>query len=197
MPDTMAHAFEPGGPNTFAFTEAELKSGAIEATKMAAIAAEFRLSGLVLLRDVIPTPLLAAVEPRLEEDLLRQLLQPDEQAGGWGVTWPADGPAPGHYGTYLPKHLPFFAPEIHANTVVEAVVEELLAGPGFYMVSAGGNCALPGSGTQYIHSDGSHIWKTREDAVWFCMKNEARALCSSAPCGILPCVLPLCLFCFE
>ena len=26
---------------------------------------------------------------------------------------------------------------------------------------------------------------------------EARAVCSSAPCGILPCVLPLCLFCFE
>ena len=26
---------------------------------------------------------------------------------------------------------------------------------------------------------------------------EALALCSSAPCGILPCVLPLCLLCFE
>ena len=36
---------------------------------------------------------------------------------------------------------------MHANPVVEAVVEHLLGGPGFFMISAGGNCALlkPGS----------------------------------------------------
>ena len=53
---------------------------------------------------------------------------------------------------------------MHANPVVEAVVEHLLGGPGFFMISAGGNCALPGSGTQWLHSDGSHMWKSKAEA---------------------------------
>eukprot|EP01046_Picozoa_sp_COSAG06_P010515 COSAG06_NODE_575_length_14056_cov_25.763345_10_plen_500_part_00 len=168
MPDTMAHAFPSGSPDAFSFTPSELRSGDIEHCKLSALAEAFRTSGLVLLRDVIPADTLAAVEPRLDEDLLRQLLRPTtERAGrrGWEVTWSADSPTPGHFGTYLPKHLPWFSPEVHANVVVEAVVEELLGGPGFFMVSAGGNCALPGSGTQLIHSDGSHLWKTKQEAV--------------------------------
>eukprot|EP01047_Picozoa_sp_COSAG01_P049503 COSAG01_NODE_4914_length_4629_cov_110.104636_1_plen_129_part_00 len=117
-----------------------------------AIRSCFEQHGLVLLQDVISTTVLGSLVPRLEEDVLRQLL--DENGR---VTWTRDMKAPGHYGTLVPKCLSYMHPDIHANRWVEEVVESLLGGPGFFMVSAGGNCALPGSGTQWLHTDGSHI----------------------------------------
>jgi hypothetical protein len=156
----LAPAFVGGGANTFTFSEAELSTGCISQSKLAAIEAEFLATGLVLLVDVIPKHKLAALVPRVEEDLLRQLIDPDGK-----VTWKDDMGTPGHYGTYCPKHLPWLTPEVHANRVVETVVEQLLGGPGFFMISAGGNAALPGSGTQWIHTDGSHRWKTRAESL--------------------------------
>ena len=70
-------AFEPGGANTFAFSEEELGTGNVSTSKLAAIEAEFSATGLVLLADVIPPHKLAALVPRVEEDLLRQLIGPD------------------------------------------------------------------------------------------------------------------------
>lgn len=156
----LSPAFVPGGSNTFSFSESELRTGKVSESKLMAIEKEFQATGLVLLVDVIPKHLLAALVPRVEEDLLRQLISPQGE-----VTWEVDMPTPGHYGTYFPKHLPWFTPEVHANRVVETVVEQLLGGAGFFMISAGGNAALPGSGTQWIHTDGSHRWKTREDSL--------------------------------
>jgi hypothetical protein len=153
-------AFVPGGANTFTFSEAELATGRVDEAKLAAMEQEFLESGLVLLVDVIPPPLLDALVPRVEEDLLRQLFSAEGE-----VTWSADMGTPGHYGTYCPKHLPWLTPEVHANRVVEGVVEHLLGGAEFFMISAGGNAALPGSGTQWIHSDGSHRYKTREESL--------------------------------
>ena len=47
---------------------------------------------------------------------------------------------------------------------IEACISYIL-GPGARLVSAGGNCALPGCGTQYLHMDGGHRWKTPESAA--------------------------------
>eukprot|EP01052_Picozoa_sp_SAG31_P001456 SAG31_NODE_49_length_30599_cov_15.615016_16_plen_230_part_00 len=118
-----------------------------------------------VLNDVIPHCALDSLRPRLEEDVLRQLLSYKEVGSSrLCCTWTADMKTPGHYGTLCPKHHPHLRPEIHANPTVESVVEHLLGGPGFFMISAGGNCALPGSGYQALHSDGSHIWKSEAEA---------------------------------
>jgi hypothetical protein len=152
-------ASEYGRANEFTFSAAECADGIITPNKLSEIEKRFREHGLVLLKEVIPRDILSSIRPRLEEDLLRQLIGEDGK-----VSWTAGMGTPGHYGTYIPKHKPWVHPDVHANRVVEAVVETLLGGPGFFMVSAGGNCALPGSGAQDLHSDGSHMWKTQQAA---------------------------------
>lgn len=86
-----------GEPNAFRFSSAD--ECGIQPSKMAAIRSCFEQHGLVLLQDVISTTVLGSLVPRLEEDVLRQLL--DENGR---VTWTRDMKAPGHYGTLVPAH---------------------------------------------------------------------------------------------
>jgi hypothetical protein len=68
-------AFTHGNFDAFRFSRAELDGVApIDPADLEQIAERFYRTGLVLLADVLPCELLDTLKPRLEEDVLRQLL---------------------------------------------------------------------------------------------------------------------------
>ena len=127
---------------------------------LAAVRQEFDRSGFVVLDGVLSAPSVLAM---LKGDL-RTLVELQAVENVLGGAWPDDIPTsdrsaeglpplfhPGHGGASQPRTTPWLTRDLIAHPAVEAVVEELIGGPGAALVSLSGNTAFPGCGTQYLH----------------------------------------------
>jgi hypothetical protein len=111
-----------------------------------------------VLEDVIPTTVLASLAPVALAEAAAMVAH-----GAWDIRGVGQM-GQGHLQQGLPRSGAFVHSDVVANPIIEQVAHAILrdvAVLGFY----GGNCSMPGSGTQPLHSDGHWCWQTPELAA--------------------------------
>ncbi len=96
-------------------------------------------------------------------DVLRERMDADSQILIEAEKWGGAGRLAGHLQQGPPPCAPYIFTDIVANPYVVQVTQELL-GPGLYNNFYNGNTNCPGSITQPLHRDGSHLWPNQEIA---------------------------------
>lgn len=105
--------------------------------------------GYVILANVVDHSVLDTIHERMESD--SHVLIAAEKWGGAG-----------HIKGHLQQGAPPFAPFVHRDIVANPFavqVTHAILGDGLYNRFYNGNCNCPGSGTQPLHADGTHLWK--------------------------------------
>ena len=113
-----------------------------------------RVEGYVVLENVVNHEHLDILRERMDAD--SRILIKEEKWGGAGRLV-------GHLQQGPPPYAPYIFKDIVANPYVVQVTKALL-GPGVYNNFYNGNTNSPGSTTQPLHRDGSHLWPDEEIA---------------------------------
>lgn len=96
-------------------------------------------------------------------DILRERMDADSQILINKEKWGGAGRLIGHLQQGPPPYAPYIFRDIVANPYVVQVTKSLL-GAGLYNNFYNGNTNCPGSTTQPLHRDGSHLWPDEEVA---------------------------------
>src|SRR5579871_1507190 len=139
---------------TITIAPKELAAGEISRAHLDQAIQALRGEGYVVLENVVSPAHLDVLREKMDEDS-RKLIA----AKKWGGA----GRLPGHLQQGPPPFAPYVFPDIVANPFVIQVTRALL-GEGVYNSFYNGNTNCPGSGTQPLHRDGSHLWPGLEVA---------------------------------
>ena len=132
----------------------ELKAGKLTDAHVEQAVKAIRVDGYVILENVVSHDHLDILRERMDAD--SQILINKEKWGGAGKLI-------GHLQQGPPPFAPYIFRDIVANPHVVQVTRALL-GPGVYNNFYNGNTNSPGSTTQPLHRDGSHLWDDQEVA---------------------------------
>ena len=132
----------------------ELATGKLTDTHVARAVKAIRVDGYVILENVVSHEHL---------DILRKRMDADSQILINAEKWGGAGRLKGHLQQGPPLFAPYIFRDIVANPYVIQVTKELL-GPGLYNNFYNGNTNCPGSRTQPLHRDSSHLWPEQEVA---------------------------------
>ncbi len=126
----------------------ELAAGTLTDAHVAEALAAIRVDGYVVLENIIDHAHL---------DILRERMDADSAILINAEKWGGAGRLKGHLQQGPPPFAPYIFSDIVANRYVVQVTKALL-GPGVYNSFYNGNTNCPGSTTQPLHRDGSHLW---------------------------------------
>jgi ectoine hydroxylase-related dioxygenase (phytanoyl-CoA dioxygenase family) len=132
----------------------EIAAGKLSSAHLNRAVEAIRTAGYTVLENVVSHAHLDVLRERMDEDSQKLIA-----AQKWGGA----GRLPGHLQQGPPPFAPYVFPDIVANPFVIQVTRELL-GEGLYNSFYNGNTNCPGSGTQPLHGDGSHLWPGMEVA---------------------------------
>ena len=132
----------------------ELAAGKLTDAHVAEAIQAIRVDGYVILENVVNHEHL---------DILRERMDADSEILINAEKWGGAGRLVGHLQQGPPPYAPYIFRDIVANPYVVQVTQELL-GPGVYNNFYNGNTNSPGSITQPLHRDGSHLWPDEEIA---------------------------------
>jgi len=133
---------------------AELAAGKLTDAHVAEALKAIRVDGYVVLENVVSHEHL---------DILRERMDADSQILINAEKWGGAGRLVGHLQQGPPPYAPYMFRDVVANPYVVQVTKELL-GPGLYNNFYNGNTNCPGSITQPLHRDGSHLWPDHDVA---------------------------------
>ncbi|MEX0732404.1 MAG: phytanoyl-CoA dioxygenase family protein [Aquisalimonadaceae bacterium] len=105
-------------------------------------------NGIVIIDNVVPTPVLDTLRERMELDTSLLLAR-----GAWGGA----GQIKGHIQQSPPVTAPFVHETIVSNPVIMPIIREVL-GDGFFMTLYSANVNTIGSSPQRPHADAGHLW---------------------------------------
>ena len=132
----------------------ELAAGKLTDTHVEQAVQAIHVDGYVILENVINPEHL---------DILRERMDADSQILMNAEKWGGAGRLKGHLQQGPPPYAPYIFRDIVANPYVVQVTRELL-GAGLYNNFYNGNTNCPGSTTQPLHRDGTHLWPDQEVA---------------------------------
>ena len=132
----------------------ELAAGKLTAVHVEQALKAIRVDGYVVLENVVSHTHL---------DILRERMDADSQILINAEKWGGAGRLVGHLQQGPPPYAPYMFRDVVANPYVVQVTKELL-GPGLYNNFYNGNTNCPGSITQPLHRDGSHLWPDHDVA---------------------------------
>ena len=132
----------------------ELAAGKLTEAHMAEALKAIRVDGYVVLENVVSHEHL---------DILRERMDADSQILINAEKWGGAGRLVGHLQQGPPPYAPYMFRDVVANPYVVQVTKELL-GAGLYNNFYNGNTNCPGSITQPLHRDGSHLWPDHDVA---------------------------------
>ena len=132
----------------------ELAAGKLTDTHVEQAVQAIHVDGYVILENVINPEHL---------DMLRERMDADSQILMNAEKWGGAGRLKGHLQQGPPPYAPYIFRDIVANPYVVQVTRELL-GAGLYNNFYNGNTNCPGSTTQPLHRDGTHLWPDQEVA---------------------------------